>query len=567
MKKWILALCLLVPVLAQAEIKFEDLSFDEKLGQTLVLFGDVDSAEQNRAAIESGKIGGVLIQWGNYSLKQTKELVAKLQSWAAKSPHKIPLLISIDYEGGTVYTPITLGFEYLPTNMMLAATRDEEAAAAVAYLAGLELRRAGVHINFSPVLDVNSNPHNPIIGVRSFGSDPANVTKMGLSLMNGFKASGVVSVVKHFPGHGNTTVDSHYKVPVVYDDKARLEKVHLTPFAEAIRQGVPGVMTGHIMYPALDINNISTFSRPILHDLLRTEMGFKGFVVTDSLDMKSTTFFCKIPDCAVKSLDAGADMLLLGRYIKPDTVFARMKAALVKRKDHSRLEEAAKRMFNLKKDLGLLDGPLPVPGPTDKAFRAALQNVSDKAVTLVRDRRHLLPFKPARADSKKQTVCAVFFAPARFADQLPDFAKPFMKHGWNVRTYNAALTPRAKDSRRAAACAKDADLLVLTSLQWADKTNINQKNAINGLIRENPNTVFISTMSPYDINNYPEADAVLATYGLSRYVLQTAANIILGEIPPLGALPVELEEDTKTEATQYIRMETPLAKPEKNQKK
>lgn len=542
MKKWFWMALILLPLTLNAQVKFEDLSFDEKLGQTLVVFVDVDSAEQNRKAIEEGKIGGVLIQWGNYSLPKTKELVAKLQSWAAKSPHKIPLLISIDYEGGTVYTPITLGFEYLPTNMMFSATQDEEATATVAYLAGLELRRAGVHINFSPVLDVNSNPHNPIIGVRSFGSDPANVTKMGLALMNGFKAAGVVSVVKHFPGHGNTTEDSHYKVPVVHDSLDTLEKVHLAPFAQAIKHQVPGVMTGHIMYPALDINNISTFSRPILHDLLREKMGFNGFVVTDSLDMKSTTFFCKIPDCAVKSLDAGADMLLLGRYIKINTVFNRMKEQLAARKDNARLEEAAKRIFDLKKELGLLDGPLPVPTPTDKAYRAALQDVSDKAVTLVRNRRNLLPFTPARADGKKPTVCAVFFAPSRFADQLPDFSQPFLESGWDVRTYNAALTPRAKDSRRAAQCAQGADLLVVTSLQWADKTNINQKNAINGLIKENPNTVFISTMSPYDIPKYPEADTVLATYGLSRYALKSAAKIILGKIQPHGILPVELEE-------------------------
>lgn len=542
MKKWFWMALILLPLTLNAQVKFEDLSFDEKLGQTLVVFVDVDSAEQNRKAIEEGKIGGVLIQWGNYSLPKTKELVAKLQSWAAKSPHKIPLLISIDYEGGTVYTPITLGFEYLPTNMMFSATQDEEATATVAYLAGLELRRAGVHINFSPVLDVNSNPHNPIIGVRSFGSDPANVTKMGLALMNGFKAAGVVSVVKHFPGHGNTTEDSHYKVPVVHDSLDTLEKVHLAPFAQAIKHQVPGVMTGHIMYPALDINNISTFSRPILHDLLREKMGFNGFVVTDSLDMKSTTFFCKIPDCAVKSLDAGADMLLLGRYIKINTVFNRMKEQLAARKDNARLEEAAKRIFDLKKELGLLDGPLPVPTPTDKAYRAALQDVSDKAVTLARNRRNLLPFTPARADGKKPTVCAVFFAPSRFADQLPDFSQPFLESGWDVRTYNAALTPRAKDSRRAAQCAQGADLLVVTSLQWADKTNINQKNAINGLIKENPNTVFISTMSPYDIPKYPEADTVLATYGLSRYALKSAAKIILGKIQPHGTLPVELEE-------------------------
>ena len=215
MKRWLLAVLVFCTLPAWGTVQFDDLSYEEKLAQTLVVFVDVDSAELVRPAIEAGKIGGVLIQWGTYSLEQTKELVNTLQSWAAKSPHKIPLLISIDYEGGTVYTPITLGFDYLPTNMMLSASRDEQAAASIAYLAGLELRRAGVHINFSPVLDVNSNPNNPIIGVRSFGSDPANVTKMGLSLMNGFKAAGIISVVKHFPGHGDTSTDSHYGVPVV----------------------------------------------------------------------------------------------------------------------------------------------------------------------------------------------------------------------------------------------------------------------------------------------------------------------------------------------------------------
>ena len=187
MKKWILGLVLTCALPVYATVNIEDLTPQEQLGQTLVAFVDLDSAELVRPAIEQGKIGGVLIQWGNYSLRETRRLVDKLQSWAAKSPHKIPLLISIDYEGGTVYTPVTLGFDYLPTNMFLAASRDEEKTAALAYLAGQELRRAGVHINFSPVLDVNSNPRNPIIGVRSFGSDPKVVTSMGLALINGFR--------------------------------------------------------------------------------------------------------------------------------------------------------------------------------------------------------------------------------------------------------------------------------------------------------------------------------------------------------------------------------------------
>ncbi len=546
-KKYILLAlfaCLSATLYAADAVRFEDLSFEEKLGQTLTVFVDVDSAEIFRPVIESGQVGGVLIQWGNYSLAQTSALIGKLQSWAAKSPHKIPLLISIDYEGGTVYTPITLGFDYLPTNMMLTASGDEAGAATIAYLAGLELRRAGVHMNFSPVLDVNSNPHNPIIGVRSFGSDPASVTKMGLSLMNGFKAAGIVSVVKHFPGHGDTSVDSHYQVPVVHATYRQLQKIHLAPFQQAVKNGVQGVMTSHILYPALDKKNIATFSAPILQDLLREKMGFQGLIITDSLDMKAATSFCSIADCAVRALHAGSDLVLLGRYIKPQTTVARIyKQMSATPAARTRVKEAARKIFNLKKQLGLLSAPQEKPAPIDKAYRAALEKISDEAVTLVRDRAQLLPFDPQVQRGRKPTVCAVFFAPARFADQLMSFTKPFLQKGWNIRSYNAALTPKAVDARRARECAQGSDLLVVTSLQWADKTNINQKNTISALFKDHPRHVFISTMSPYDIPNYPQADTVLATYGLNKYVLQTAANIILGNLKPQGHLPVALPEE------------------------
>lgn len=541
MRRFLLPVFLLLACPLFGAVQWEDLSPQERLGQTLVVFVDVDSAEQVRPVIEEGKIGGVLIQWGNYSLAETKKLIEKLQGWAQKSPHKIPLLISIDYEGGTVYTPITLGFDYLPTNMMLSASQDEEGAAAIAYLAGQELRRTGVHINFSPVLDVNSNPNNPIIGVRSFGSDADNVTKMGISLMNGFKAAGIISIVKHFPGHGDTADDSHYAVPVVKADKAQLEKIHLKPFREAVRQQVDGVMTGHVMYPALDEKNIATFSKPILQDLLRGKMGFNGLIVTDSLDMKGATAYCTIAGCAVRSLAAGTDMILLGRYIKPSATYNQIWQQVQEENLQPRVDEAAKRVFQLKERLGLLDEPSALPEPSELAYQAELAKLSDEAVTLVRNRKKLLPFKPAvKNASKKPTVCAVFFAPSRFADQLMSFSKPFLEHGWTVRSYNAALTPKKKDSQRAAQCAKGADLLIVTSLQWADKTNINQKNAITGLLNENKNTVFISTMSPYDIVQYPLADTVLATYGLNKYVLQTAARIILGDLQPRGKMPVIL---------------------------
>ena len=544
MKKLTLLTVFFTYVLAAgAQPVFENLSFEEKLGHTLVAFVDVDSAELVRPAIETGKLGGVLIQWGNYSLSETEELIQKLQSWAAKSPHKIPLLIAIDYESGTVHTPITLGFDYLPTNMMISAANDEEHAAAIAYLAGLELKRAGIHINFSPVLDVNSNPHNPIIGVRSFGSDPANVTRMGGALIHGFQASGILSIVKHFPGHGDTAQDSHYNVPVVKATYEQLQHIHLKPFNQAVKQSVDGIMTGHVLYPALDNKNIATFSKPILQDLLRQKMGFTGLLVTDSLDMKSATSYCTLAECAVRSLASGEEMILLGRYIKPVSLFDKILAGVARDKLYPQVTSSARKIFDIKKKMGLLEKTPAdtAPSSSQQAYLTELSKISDKAVTLVRDRKKQLPFTANPTAKRKPAVCAVFFAPPRFTDQLMSFSQPFLEKGWEIRSYNAALTPRQKDSERAAACAKGADLLIVTSLQWADKTNINQKNIINGLIRENKNVVFISTMSPYDIPNYPEADLVLATYGLNKYVLKTAANIILGNLKPQGKLPVSLQ--------------------------
>lgn len=541
MKQVLIGFLLAVAFPLCGAVQLEQLTPEEQLGQTLVAFVDVDSAELVRPAIEQGKLGGVLIQWGNYSLKETRRLIEKLQGWAAKSPHKIPLLVSIDYEGGTVYTPITLGFDYLPTNMLLAASQDEEKAATLAYLAGQQLRHAGVHINFSPVLDVNSNPRNPIIGVRSFGSDPQTVTKMGMALLNGFKAAGIVPIVKHFPGHGDTAMDSHYAAAVVNASKDDLKRIHLAPFAEAVRQGVAGVMTGHVLYPALDSKQVASFSKPILQGLLRREMGFDGLIVTDSLDMKGATQFCTISGCAVRSLEAGADMILLGRYIKPLALFDQINTHVKEQNLSARVNQAAGRILKLKKQLGLLDEGFvrQPPAPIERAYKQTLADLSKEAVTLVRDREGMIPFSP---DKQRPTICAVFFAPSRFADQLAHISKPFLERNYHVRTYNAPLSPKEKDMSRALKCADGADLVVAASLQWADKLNLNQKRTLEKMLDKNPRFIFLSVMNPYDIPHYPRMGTVLATYGLNSFALQTAADIIVGNAQARGVLPVELPE-------------------------
>ena len=268
---------------------FDALSLQEKLAQTIVIATDIDNADKYKDAIQKGLVGGVLIQWGNYSLPQTKKLVDKLQSWAEKSPHKIPLLISIDYEGGTVYTPVTLGFPYLPTNMMLAASQNTEDTATLFYIVASELKNVGVHINFAPVVDVNINPANPIIGVRSFGSDTKVVGDMGSALIDGLQKGGIMAVAKHFPGHGETVTDSHLDLPRLNMTREEFYQTHIPPFKQAIDNGVMGIMTAHIVYDFIDPQTPATFSPKILNGLLKDELKFKGLVISDSLDMAGAT--------------------------------------------------------------------------------------------------------------------------------------------------------------------------------------------------------------------------------------------------------------------------------------
>ena len=521
-----------------SEIVFEELSLKEKLAQTIFIATDIDTAHKYKNAIEKGLVGGVLIQWGNYSLEETKELIDKMQSWAKKSPLGLPLLIAIDYEGGTVYTPVTLGFPYLPTNMLLAAANNQMDTTTLFYIVATELKNAGVHINFAPVIDVNINPSNPIIGVRSFGSDTQIVSDMGMSLITGMQKAGIMAVAKHFPGHGETTQDSHYATPRFAQDKEAFEKIHLPPFKNAIEGGVMGIMSAHIIYDFLDKENPATFSSAIINNLLKKELGFEGIIISDSLDMQGASKAGDIVSAASKSLASGVDIVLTSRK-DPSITNAELLKQINKTLPQKRVEEAAQKVFNLKKKLGLFEeqhATMPIKSSLE-AYNYFAQKLSNQGVSVIRSQPNFIPFKTQKENPK---LCTVLFSPTRFADQLTDFSAPFIEKGWQVKYYNASMRPKAKDIERAKECMKGADLVVVGSLQWADKPLESQKNALKQLLRINPNIVLLSLMSPYDIKNYPQIKNVIAMYGISKFSTKAAANIILGNIEAKGKAPVAL---------------------------
>ncbi|MDR0292174.1 MAG: glycoside hydrolase family 3 protein [Elusimicrobium sp.] len=525
------------PLFVSAQVvDFDKLTPEQKLGQTLVIFVDVSNADKYKNVIEKGLVGGVLIQWGDYSLEQTTALTAKLQSWAANSPSRIPLFISIDYEGGTVYTPVTLGFQYLPTNMMIAAANDEDAAARLFYLAGLQLKRAGVHMDFSPVLDVNINPGNPIIGVRSFGSDNELVGRMGAAVISGLNAAGIISVAKHFPGHGNTLLDTHYDLPVLDISKEEVERVHLAPFKKAIEAGVPGIMTAHIIYKAYDPLRPATYSKKILNDLLRKEMGFDGLIISDALDMAGAAEEGGgIALNAARTIEAGSDIALLGGFLNAQDIFNQILALTGKEVSSARIDEAAKKVFDLKKKTGLFETPEETEDVSE-AFNKASEIIAQKSVTVLRNNKNIIPLK-----QETGKLCAVFFAPTRFADEITSFTQPFLEKGWDVNYYNAAMVPSSKDLKRAQACAAGADALVIATLQWTSKPFARQTAAVNALLAKYPDAAVISMMSPYEVTSYPKANTVILTYGINKFSIKTAAEILLGGREAEGKLPIELK--------------------------
>ncbi|MBQ4493817.1 MAG: glycoside hydrolase family 3 protein [Elusimicrobiaceae bacterium] len=541
-----LFLILLTPLFAQTnsakkplnQITFEDLSLQDQIAQTIFIATDIDTAYKYKNAIEKGLVGGVLIQWGNYSLEETKTLIDKMQSWAKKSPLGLPLLIAIDYEGGTVYTPVTLGFPYLPTNMLLAAANNPMDTTTLFYIVATELKNAGVNINFSPVIDVNINPSNPIIGVRSFGSDTKIVSDMGLALITGMQKAGVMAVAKHFPGHGETALDSHYATPHFNQNEKTFRTIHLPPFQEAIKGGVMGIMSAHIIYDFLDNKNPATFSPTIINKLLKEELGFKGIIISDSLDMQGASKTGDITNAAIKSLASGVDIVLTSRQ-NPAITNSELLKQINKTLPKTRVSQAAQKVFELKKNLGLFEEnkpTMPIKSSLE-AYNYFAQKLSNQGVSLIRTDNNFIPFKP---NTEKPQLCTILFSPSRFADQLTDFSAPFTQKGWKVKYYNASMNPQAKDIARAKDCMKEADLVVVGSLQWADRPLLSQKIAIKQLAKINPDIVLLSLMSPYDIKNYPQIKNVIAMFGISKFSSKAAANIILGNIEAKGKSPVNL---------------------------
>ncbi len=327
----------------------EQMSIDEKIGQLLFVgFTGTILTDEAKELIEQYKVGGIILFAHNLkNPSQTLELINDLK--ATNEKNHLPLFIGVDQEGGRV-SRLPGELTKLPSNSKIAEVNDPLLSFEIGTVLGQQLNAFGFNLNFAPVLDVNSNPNNPVIGDRSFGSDPKIVSRLGIETMKGMQLQQVIPVIKHFPGHGDTEVDSHLELPLVHKSLEDLHKLELIPFRQAIDRGTDVVMIAHILLPQLDPTNPATLSHLVITGLLRNDLGYDGVVITDDMTMKSITNQYDIGTAAVESIKAGSDIIMVAHDYNSIlfTIEALKKAVSNGELTEEQINESLARIIDLK---------------------------------------------------------------------------------------------------------------------------------------------------------------------------------------------------------------------------
>lgn len=343
------------PSLTIPEI-IDSMSIDEKIGQ--MIFAGISSTEPNAEAeklINDYKVGGIIFNGKNMtSPAQTVEYINFLKTKNKKN--KLPLFLGIDQEGGRI-SKLPGGLIDIPTNLEIGEMNDPAFSFELGSVLGKLVNAYGFNINFAPVLDVNSNPENPVIGDRSFGNSPNLVSKLGIQTMKGLQSEKIIPTIKHFPGHGDTSSDSHIELPTVNKSLKELEKLELIPFNRAIDEGADMVMIAHIMLPEIDRDYPSSLSKVVITGLLRNKIGFDGVIITDDMTMEAITGNFDIGSAAVESVKAGSDIIMVAHdYEKMIKVISVLKKAVEAGEiPEERINESVTRILQLKEKYGIED--------------------------------------------------------------------------------------------------------------------------------------------------------------------------------------------------------------------
>ncbi|MFE9254693.1 glycoside hydrolase family 3 protein [Streptomyces sp. NPDC006879] len=541
------------------------MSLAEKVGQLFVtqVYGHSATAPDEADAQENLKLFGVrnaaelisryhpggivYFSWARNTRdpRQIADLSHGIQCAGLGQPTPLPLLISVDQEHGTVARigrPATL----LPGAMALGAAGSPPTARGAARIAGSELAALGIHQDYAPVADVNVNPANPVIGVRSFGADPQAVATLVEAQVRGFWESGVAATAKHFPGHGDTETDSHVDLPVMLHSRQDWERLDAPPFRAAIAAGVGSVMTAHIVVPSLDPSgDPATLSHPIVTGILREQLGYRGVVTTDSLAMAGVRQKYGDDQVPVLALLAGCDQLLK----PPDLRLAHDAVQQAVRRGElteERIEESVLRILALKSRLGLFAAPLGTGGRVEGAVGspehlAAAERIADATVTLLANPEGLLPLSTARHPRLLVTGADPDSPTGTTGPPTSVLASELTRLGFVTRALSTGLEPGPGAIAQAVAAAGRCDVVLVCTYNVPEAgVEDPQRSLVESLLGTGVPVVVLAVRNPYDVGRLPKVAACLASYGWTDVELGAAARALAGVVTPAGRLPVKV---------------------------
>ncbi len=519
------------------------LGLDQKIGQLFIVHLEAQADGQIRnsslAAVRDLHVGGFLVP----RLLEPEMLYRHTRRLQELSD--LPLFMAADYERGV--GRFNNPFTELPSNMALGATRDTALAAAAGRLTAIEARAIGVNMVFAPVVDVNNNPRNPIINIRSYGADPDLVGRMASAFVREAASHGLMTTLKHFPGHGNTDVDSHSHMGVIEGDRASLEAVELRPYRIVLDgpKAPAAIMSAHLWIEAIEPHPLpATFSRPILTDLLRDEMGFDGVVITDDIRMGALQSTYALDERIVRPLEAGVDVILTPENV--ERALAAVRAAVESgRLSEDRIDASVRRILRAKASAGLHR----VRVPDGEVFEALNERplgatiakaIADRAVTLLKTNA-ALPLRPG-----DQTIGMVHLTNYRDSESIEAAMERLDGLLGAPGSYRYDMDPPADAIGEIVDQAREVDVLVLAlylRLQ-AGRGEAGlfprQTNLVERLLQIDVPVVLITYGNPYAASDFQEADAIVVAYDQSLATIDATAEVLLGRQPAPGRLPIDV---------------------------
>ena len=544
--------------LAWAEHTLASLTLREKAGQLMMPWVLGDFAPEGTAShdrmlgyIRDQGIGGVIMSVGSPT-----EVAAKLNDLQEHS--KLPLLVGADLETGAgfrmrgaIQMPGTIelgGATDFPSLMAVGAAGDAGLAYEMGRVTAVEARAVGIHVPFAPVLDVNNNPDNPIINVRSFGEDPAQVAALGAAFVRGIQENGGIATGKHFPGHGDTDTDSHTALPIINHSRARMDSIELLPFQAAIDAGMGALMTAHISVPSINAGrgDPSTLSAAIMTDLLRGEMGFTGLLFTDAMDMSAIARQHSAEEAAVRAIEAGADVILMppspARAI--DGIVAAVESGRI---SEARIDASVRRLLEVKADIGLDENRLVslagvysavgIPAHTEVATR-----VAERSITVLRNGGNLLPLRGTRTARvlsvsyrRESDVLAGRYFDRRLRATYPQLTTASLTRDASSDLY-AGLLRQARNQ----ALVVVSTYVTAVSYQGSMALPEELTDFIGALEEGGIPHIVVSFGNPYLLTSFPDVRAYMLAWSGSEASQTAAARAIFGDLEVTGRIPTRI---------------------------